>query len=265
MSAILKMDSVEDYNAYVGQKTAHPLVSVIDFSRIQPLRHVRKSYGFYAIFLKDLKCGELKYGRNVYDYQEGTLIFISPGQVAGNDDNGETFRIQGYALLFHPDLFKGTSLAHRMKDYSFFSYNSRESLHMSDRERRLFLNGLNDIQEELDQGVDQHTKAVISSHIEVLLNRCMRFYDRQFHTREKANKDILTRFEHLLESYFEGNNPEHEGLPSVQYFADKLHLSANYFGDLVKKETGRPPAGAYSIQAGGQSERTARQHRTIRQ
>lgn len=235
------MDSVGDYNAYVGQETVCPLVSVIDFSQVRPLRHVRKSYGFYAVFLKDLKCGELKYGRNYYDYQEGTLVFISPGQVAGNDDNGETFRIHGYALLFHPDLFKGTSLARRMKEYSFFSYNSRESLHMSEKERRLFLNGLRDIREELEQGTDRHTKSIVAAHIEVLLNLCMRFYDRQFNTREKVNKDVLTQFERLLESYFESDKPERLGLPSVQHFADELHLSANYFGDLVKKETGRTP------------------------
>ena len=224
MSIILNMDSVGDYNSFLGQETLHPLVSVVDFSRVPPLRHVRKAYGFYAVFLKDLKCGDLRYGRHYYDYQEGTLVFVSPGQVLGNDDNGEYFRIEGYALLFHPDLLRGTSLGRKMRDYTFFSYDASESLHMSERERHLFLNGL-------------------TANIEVLLNHCMRFYDRQFITREHVNRDVLTEFERLLDSYFEGDKPQEQGLPYVQYFADELHLSANYFGDLVKKETGKKNTG----------------------
>ena len=110
MGIILNMDSVGDYNSFLGQETLHPLVSVVDFSRVPPLRHARKAYGFYAVFLKDLKCGDLRYGRHYYDYQEGTLVFVSPGQVLGNDDNGEYFRVEGHALLFHPDLLRGTSL-----------------------------------------------------------------------------------------------------------------------------------------------------------
>lgn len=187
----------------MGQETLHPLVSVVDFSRVPPLRHVRKAYGFYAVFLKDLKCGDLRYGRHYYDYQEGTLVFVSPGQVLGNDDNGEYFRVEGYALLFHPDLLRGTSLGRRMKDYTFFSYDASESLHMSERERNLFLNGLTEIREELERGVDRHTKSIVTANIEVLLNHCMRFYDRQFITRENVNRDVLTEFERLLDSYFE--------------------------------------------------------------
>lgn len=241
MSIILNMDSVGDYNSFVGQETLHPLVSVIDFSRVPPLRHVRKTYGFYTVFLKDLKCGDLRYGRHYYDYQEGTLVFVSPGQVLGNDDNGEYFKVEGYALLFHPDLLSGTSLGRKMKDYTFFSYDASEALHMSERERRLFLNCLMEIRSELERGVDRHTKSIVTSNIEVLLNHCMRFYDRQFITRECVNKDVLTEFERLLDSYFEGCTPQRLGLPFVQYFADQLHLSANYFGDLVKKETGKTP------------------------
>lgn len=241
MGVILNMDSVGDYNSFLGQETLHPLVSVVDFSRVPPLRHVRKAYGFYAVFLKDVKCGDLRYGRHYYDYQEGTLVFVSPGQVLGNDDNGEYFRIEGYALLFHPDLFRGTSLGRKMKGYTFFSYDASESLHMSERERHLFLNGLMEIRAELERGVDRHTKSIVTANIEVLLNHCMRFYDRQFITRENVNRDVLTEFERLLDSYFEGDKPLEQGLPYVQYFADELHLSANYFGDLVKKETGKTP------------------------
>lgn len=239
MSIILRMDSVGDYNAFTGQETLHPLVSVIDFSQVLPLRHARKAYGFYAVVLKDVKCGDLRYGRHYYDYQEGTLVFVSPGQVVGNDDTGEYFRMQGHALLFHPDLVRNTPLGRKMKEYSFFSYDAAESLHMSERERHIFLNGLMEIKAELERGVDRHTKSIVTANIEVLLNHCMRFYDRQFITRENANRDVLAEFERLLEAYFEGGKPERIGLPFVQYFADQLHLSANYFGDLVKKETGK--------------------------
>lgn len=188
-----------------------------------------------------MKCGDLRYGRHYYDYQEGTLVFVSPGQVLGNDDNGEYFEIEGYALLFHPDLLRGSSLGRKMKDYTFFSYDASESLHMSERERQLFINGLMEIQSELERGIDRHTKSIITANIEVLLNYCMRFYDRQFITRENVNKDVLTEFECLLDAYFEDGKPQQIGLPFVQYFADQLHLSANYFGDLVKKETGKTP------------------------
>lgn len=239
MSIILRMDSVGDYNAFVGQETLHPLVSVIDFSKVGPLRHARKAYGFYAVFLKDVKCGDLRYGRHYYDYQEGTLVFVSPGQVIGNDDNGESFRMQGYALLFHPDLLRNTPLGRNMKDYTFFSYDASESLHMSERERHIITNCLQEIQSELERGVDRHTKSIVTANIEVLLNHCMRFYDRQFITRENVNKDALVEFERLLDAYFETVNPQQIGLPFVQYFADELHLSANYFGDLIKKETGK--------------------------
>lgn len=239
MSIILRMDSVGDYNAFVGQETLHPLVSVIDFSKVGPLRHARKAYGFYAVFLKDVKCGDLRYGRHYYDYQEGTLVFVSPGQVIGNDDNGESFRMQGYALLFHPDLLRNTPLGRNMKDYTFFSYDASESLHMSERERHIITNCLQEILSELERGVDRHTKSIVTANIEVLLNHCMRFYDRQFITRENVNKDALVEFERLLDAYFETVHPQQIGLPFVQYFADELHLSANYFGDLIKKETGK--------------------------
>lgn len=239
MSTILRMDSVGDYNDFLGQETLHPLVGVVDFSQVPPLRHARKAFGFYAIFLKDIKCGDLRYGRHYYDYQEGTLVFISPGQVLGNDDNGEYFQAGGYALMFHPDLLRNTPLGRKMKDYSFFSYDAAESLHMSERERQIIINGLMEIRAEMERGVDRHTKSIVTANIEVLLNHCLRFYDRQFITRENVNKDALVEFERLLDAYFEGDEPRRIGIPFVQYFAERLHLSANYFGDLIKKETGK--------------------------
>lgn len=239
MSDIIKLDMVQDYNKLLGVETLHPLVSVVDFSTLRTLPHTRKNFGFYAIFYKELVCGELSYGRNKYDYQEGTLVFIGPGQVAGVNDGGETPNPKGLALLFHPDLLRGTPLAPRMKEYSFFAYESNEALHMSERERQIILNCFHEIRSELEHAIDRHSKQIIAANIEVMLNHCVRFYDRQFVTRENVNRDILIRFEELLNNYFDSDRPQTIGLPSVQYCAEQLHLSANYFGDLIKKETGK--------------------------
>ena len=237
MGEILKMNTIHDYHEFLGVKTLHPLVSVIDLSEVPPVRLARKNFGFYTVFLKDVKCGDLRYGRKMYDYQEGTLVFIAPGQIVGDDDNGTRVQVKGWALLFHPDLLLGTSLGRKMKDYSFFSYEANEALHMSDREREIVINCFQEIREELEHAIDKHSRSIITANIEVFLNHCVRFYDRQFITRKDVNKDILTRFEDLLNGYFESDAPVSYGLPSVAFCADKLNLSANYFGDLIKKET----------------------------
>ncbi|MDP4209304.1 MAG: helix-turn-helix transcriptional regulator [Bacteroidota bacterium] len=241
MDEILKLENVSQYNALMGQETLHPLVSVIDFSKSKSTEHLRMNFGFYTIFLKDVKCGDLKYGRNYYDYQEGTLVFIAPGQVVGIERKGEYFQPQGWALLFHPDLIRGTSLGRNIKEYTFFSYESYEALHLSERERQVVLDCLNKIDFELKHAIDKHSKALIANNIELLLNYCLRFYDRQFITRGNVNKDILMRFEKLLDDYFQSEKTQTEGLPTVRYCADHLNLSANYLGDLIKKETGKSP------------------------
>ena len=238
MDEILKLDQIFQYNEMMGQETLHPLVSVVDFSKCTPIQHRLQRYGFYAVFLKDVKCGDIRYGRNYYDYQEGTLVFLAPGQVVGFINNGEYFQPKGWALLFHADLIRGTSLAREMKHYSFFSYESNEALHLSEQERRVVLECFHNIDLELHHAVDRHSKNLIVANIELFLNYCVRFYDRQFITRSHVNKDILTRFENLLNDYFLSDKPQTIGLPSVQYCAEALHLSPNYFGDLIKKETG---------------------------
>ena len=240
MEEVIKLNAVDQYNKMFGLETLHPLVSVVDLSEATGYpRHFTLNYGVYALFLKNTKCGDIRYGKQYYDYQEGTLVFVAPGQVAGIDDDGETLNPQGWVLAFHPDLLRGTSLGRKMKDYSFFSYEANEALHMSERERQIILNCFVEIQEELERAIDKHSKDIIASTIELLLNHCQRFYDRQFITRENINKDILVRFENLLSDYFESDQPQTVGLPSVQYVADRLHLSPNYFGDLIKKETGK--------------------------
>lgn len=238
MNELIKADSICAYNEWAGVITQNPLVGFIDFSTVKPLRHARKLYGLYAIFLKDVKCGELRYGRQYYDYQDGTLIFVAPGQVFGADDDGEMFQPTGYLLLFHPDLLRDTPLGRLMKEYTFFSYETNEALHLSNEERQIIMDCFHKIQYELQHPVDKHSKALIVDSIKIFLDYCTRFYDRQFITRDNVNKDVLIRFEHLLEDYFSKGMAEKIGLPTVQYCADELHLSANYLSDLLRKETG---------------------------
>jgi AraC family transcriptional regulator, transcriptional activator of pobA len=238
--AIRKLDSVAQFNSQRGQETLHPLISVLDQSKSKQVQANRYLTDIYIIFLKDVKCEEFHYGRNKYDYQEESLLFIAPSQVFGFDPEAETLiQPRGWALAFHPDFIKGTSLGKKITEYGFFSYDVTEALHISKRERQIVLECFKKIKEELHRDIDKHTVNVIVSNIELLLNYCLRFYDRQFITRAHVNKDVLTRFEGLLKNYYESELPSTVGLPTVSYCANELNLSANYFGDLVKKETGK--------------------------
>lgn len=239
MEEIIKLDSVEKYNELFGLETLHPLVSIVDLqqSTYHP-SHIVMNYGIYALFLKKTLCGDIRYGKQIYDYQEGTVVSFAPGQVAEVTLHAD-IRPSARGILFHPDLIKGTSLGRDIKQYSFFSYASNEALHTSDEEQNIILDCLEKIKLELQHPIDRHSKRLISRNIELLLDYCMRFYERQFITRSAANKDVLSKFEELLDEYFLGNHPQSEGLPTVKYFADKVCLSPNYFGDLIKKETGK--------------------------
>jgi AraC-like DNA-binding protein len=244
MEGIFRFDTVKEYNDLNNHETFHPLISIINFSNANPRtwgkdKNVRINYGLYCIFLKDIKCGDLKYGCNYYDYQEGTLVFVSPGQIMEIENDGKVYQPKGHALVFHADLLKGTSLAQNINKYNFFSYNTNEALHLSERERQIVLDLFSKINYELQQSVDKHSKKLIVSYIDLFLNYCERFYDRQFITRDDINKGVLEKFEEQLNNYFLSEKPQSIGLPSVAYFADALHLSANYFGDLIKKETGK--------------------------
>jgi len=199
MDKIKKLESVKQFNTERGQETLHPLVSVLDQSKSKSIRAAHYLSELYIIFLKDLKCAEMKYGRNYYDYDEGTLLFIAPGQVMGFDDTEKVLQPTGWALAFHPDLIHGTSLGRHIKDYSFFSYNVNEALHLSKRERDIAIECFNKIRYELEHAIDKHSKTLIVSNIELFLNYCVRFYDRQFITRDNIHKNALVRFEALLE------------------------------------------------------------------
>lgn len=236
---VINIETVDQYNKLYGLETLHPLVSIIDLAKATtwPIRF-RMNYGVYCLFLKDANCGDIRYGRQRYDYQEGTVVSFAPGQVVNIDiPNGQKPTSKG--LIFHPDLIRGTSLGRNIKHYSFFSYQSNEALHLSDQERKIVTDCLEKIQIELEHNIDNHSKRLIAMNIELLLDYCMRFYERQFITRSKVNKDFLMKFEQLLDEYFQNGYPQQEGLPTVKYFAQKICLSPNYFGDLVKKETGK--------------------------
>jgi len=240
MDTIKKLENVAQFNKERGHQTLHPLVTVLDQSKSKTIKPERFISELYLIFLKDTKCAEIRYGRSHYDYQDDTLLFIAPGQLAGfEEENEEIIQPNGWALAFHPDLIRGTHLGRHIKEYSFFSYNVNEALHPSERERQIVLECFNKIQYELGHAIDKHSRTLIASNIELLLNYCRRFYDRQFITRDHVHKDLLARFETLLDDYFTSDKPQALGLPSVSYCAGELSLSAKYFGDLVKKETGK--------------------------
>ena len=241
MEEVIKLNAVDQYNKMFGLETLHPLVSVVDLSEATGYpRHFTLNYGVYALFLKNTKCGDIRYGKQFYDYQEGTVTSFAPGQVT-EVNMLEGMQPSASGLLFHPDLIKGTSLGQGIKQYSFFSYSSTEALHLSEDEKEIFLDCLKKIKMEIQRPIDKHSKPLIVDNVKLLLDYCIRFYDRQFITRENANHDILTRFEGFLDDYFASDAPAEKGMPSVQYCADKLCLSANYFGDLLKKETGMSP------------------------
>ena len=207
MDKIYAINNVNDYNADNNHKTLHPLVSVIDFSKAD-LRDwgnvdaIKFQYGLFCIYLKDVKCGDMKYGRHYYDYQAGTLVFFAPGQVSTIENPGIPYKPMGYGLVFHSDFLLGTQLGKNIRNYKFFDYESNEALHLSDDERKMILDCFAKIEFELKQPVDKHSKKLIASNIELFLDYCQRFYDRQFITREDVNKGVLEKFENILQEAF---------------------------------------------------------------
>ena len=242
MDNIVHIKTISEMNKMLGQEEPrHPLIGVIDFAKVDfsLASNIKLTTGFYTIMLKNLCPGTMRYGRNYYDFQEGTLSFLAPNQMISMEDPDETQDVYGWGLAFHPELIRGTSLSTKMKDYNFFSYNVYEALHLSDREKSKLGEIVEDIKLELEQNIDKHSKTLVVSTIELLLNYCTRYYDRQFITRTETNKDIIGDFKGVLENYFESKELQNLGFPSVKYFAEQLHLSPNYLSDLLKKETGK--------------------------
>ena len=231
-------NTVQEFNDYYGLETLHPLVSVVRFNKPAKVEEAMYHYGLYALFLKENKGCKLSYGRTEYDFDEMTVTSFAPGQVIHVEPNPEVIIPKWTAIVFHPDLLNRTSLGKNISRYEFFDYTSNEALHLSTAEIEIFRGVLSMIQQELNHSIDKHSKELIVNNIELLLNYCLRFYDRQFITREEINHSVVKKFIALLDQYI-ANQAQQEGFPSVAYFADKCCYSPKYFGELVKTETGR--------------------------
>lgn len=229
----------EAHKVFGYDKPKHPLISFLDFTKIKP--EVVEADAFYQMSFYTISCkqfeGVMKYGKSHYDFSEGTLMFTAPNQVINASHDSEME--EGWGLFFHPDLINGTALAKKITDYSFFNYEANEALHISDDEKLILRDCVEKIEKEYSQNIDKHTQGLIVSNIELLLNYCDRFYDRQFLTRGKVNKDIVQRFENLLNDYFAQTELINVGLPDVKFFAAQLNLSPNYLSDLLNRFTGK--------------------------
>ena len=242
--SVYKVESIGKLHSLLGlPKPKHPLISLIDASQIQVTEEEIGSkviYNFYMISLKDKSCG-VEYGRNSFDFDEGVMVFSSPGQAYSPTKVIEKGEIQGWMLYFHPDLIRNTNLGKIIDEFSFFNYDVVEALHLSEDEELTIDTTVSNIKSEYSQRIDNHSQRVIVSNLELLLNYCLRFYERQFNTRVNQSKDVVGQFESDMKEYFRKEMHLESGLPGIQYFADLAHLSQHYFSDLIKKETNRTP------------------------
>lgn len=245
MSSHFELNTVSQAHQAVGLPAPkHPLVTVVktaDFNPTVDFRGVKVVSNLYQITLKSLGCGTLTYGKNSYDYEQGTLVFTAPGQVTvfESETAQDNSSNDGWILAFHPDLLRKSSLADKMSKYSFFGYDVNEALHLSEDERTTIEQLLDKIVKEYSQNIDKHSQNIIVSNIELVLDYCTRFYDRQFYTRTNINDDFVTKFERLLKSYYDAEQAQEKGLLNVQYLAGKMNFSPSYLSDLLKKETGK--------------------------
>lgn len=249
MSKILKINKPSDYNAWVGQSDAHDLITVIDYRELSPVRYSLNHYNVYGLFLQGKFDGrdqgaDLVYGTGKYDYTEGTLICVAPGQVGGKEDTGDYVNLTGWALLFHPDLLQGTGLEQEIKNFSFFDYRVNEALHMTLDEREILLTIFKQIKSELEFPADEVQNRILVGFINLLLRYAQRFYNRQFATGKLINDSILSKFEKLLKKSFESEGLKKTSVPTVQSFAEEMGMSPGYLSDIVKKITGET-AGRY--------------------
>lgn len=243
MSDILRVKSLTEATEFLGMgKPKHPLVAVIHHDNANFKRdwgNARYILDLYQITQKDRMTGSLGYGRNSYDFEEGTMIFTGPGQVISTQEKQLDQDISGWSLYFHPDLIRKSHLGNTINSYSFFSYDVHEALHVSDDEKKSLKEIVEKIEKEYNQNIDKHSQKLIIANIELILDYCTRYYDRQFYTRSNLNKDFVTKFEQLLINYFNSEKQMDMGVPTVQYCGLELGMSPNYLSDLLKKETGR--------------------------
>ncbi|MEC8429563.1 MAG: helix-turn-helix transcriptional regulator [Pseudomonadota bacterium] len=243
MSNIVQVDSISLIHDMLGlEKPRHPLVSVITIDdRVTNYDYgdTTFAFGFYQVALKDGIRGQIQYGRNTYDFQEGTMVFSKPGQVMSFSTEEEQPKDKGWVLLFHPDLIRKSELGKHIDRYSFFDYDINEALHLSDQEKSSLSELAEKIQNECCQNMDRHTQKLIISNVELMLDYCMRYYDRQFYVRTNLNQDLASQFERQLKSYFESQQALDQGLPTVKFLGEVMNMSPSYLSDMLKKETGR--------------------------
>jgi len=240
-SEIITIKSISHLHQLSGiESPTHPLISIIDVSQTETLEEhvgIRGCLDLYVIGLKDSSCGN-QYGRNHYDFNEGVLFFYAPNQVQTVMKAYKKGEIKGWMIAFHADLIRNTQLGKTIDKYNFFSYSVYEALHLSEAEQNTLTDCMQLVKKEIIERVDNHSQIVISSTLELLLNLSQRYYERQFNTRSAQNSDYVSQFEHHLKMYYETGLFKIKGIPSVEYFSDKIHLSSSYFSDLLKKETG---------------------------
>ncbi|MGC4102437.1 helix-turn-helix domain-containing protein [Ferruginibacter sp.] len=242
MNKVTHIETISDMHKMLPHSNVkHPLAAVVDFSKYQEQFYsgMKITLGFYSVMFKNFCVNKMKYGQQSYDFQEGSLVCIAPRQVITLDEPvKQTADVSGWGLFFHPDLIRGTSLGKSIKEYSFFSYETNEALHLSEKEKATLYNIVQKIDEELFDNIDKHSQTLIVSNIELLLNYCTRYYDRQFITRKNANRDMLMKIEDILTRRFQSTDLSEKGLPTVKDLADQVFLSPNYLSDLLKRETG---------------------------
>jgi len=244
MSINIYLSAIADVYRFfnLDQRLKHPLVAVVNFTEVneQVDDETLGSGNYYCLLFKKYNGNHVRYGRKVVDFNHGSLICLAPNQVLEleRDISGYTGK-EGWAVFFHPDLIRNTSLNDKMKDYTFFSYEVSEALHMSEKEKQIFFDCVQKLDSELQENIDVHSDAIIVSNIELLLNYCSRFYGRQFITRKSINNSVVAQVEKILVDYFGEGKLKKQGLPTVKSLADKVNLSPGYLSDLLKKETGK--------------------------
>ena len=238
MEKILRVHRVNDYARYIGAPELHPLVSVIHYDELEHCRHSLNNYDVYGLFIGDEELEDLSYGQLQYVLHRHALMCVAPGQIGGKTDTGEEIHAKGWALLFDTELLRNTELGRRMADYHFFSYTTSEALLMTPEQRQSIVTLLDEIRKELLHKEDCHTLRIVTSQIEQVLELVARYYAQQLSTSATStNSDLLPRFEHLLQKYYDDGMQRQLGLPTVKYCAQQLFLSPNYFGDLIRELT----------------------------
>ncbi|WP_240841752.1 AraC family transcriptional regulator [Acidaminobacter sp. JC074] len=242
MDSVKQIDTINDLHDLFGYEgNINPYVSLINLEKTnlrEELRSLKFSINLYTITMKDNKDCWLKYGRQVYDFSAGSLLFTAPGQVFLLDSVYDDLHCEGWMLCFHPDLIRNSHVEDKMSEYTYFSYDTYEALHLSSQENNMITEVINNISKETALSVDTFSQSILLSYLEVLLSYSSRFYARQFETRSKSNKDYLIQFEEILRKAF-SEETEDNHIPSVKEIANMLGYSPNYLSDMLKKETGQ--------------------------